>query len=373
MNIVYFSPITWRDLKQRPQHIAEELSLHHTITFVEPSISFISSLIRRNNDYRRSKVFINAQMNVTRPSGAFRLPKSAELVDYFRINSLYERSQLRTCIDQSDLIWLGSPIFYPLISDVRNKVIVFDKMDDYVQLSDSYILKKVLQRYENKLIKKADIIFLSSQSFYDATVIHNDNVFVVNNAFDSNIGRNPVKNNMINELENLIAEGKRIFGYVGTIDTWFDFDVIERIISSDENNHVVIIGRNNLKRVPHSKQLHYYNPIPKEEINDAIHTFHFCLYPFIINDFINTINPVKIYEYLSCNKKTIAARSVETERFEPHIKLYSSIEELTEILTELDSIEAPFDPDGHEDFIREHSWSNRVAYLRGIIDKVVTL
>ena len=43
---------------------------------------------------------------------------------------------------------------------------------------------------------------------------------------------------------------------------------------------------------------------------------------------LDTINPVKIYEYLAVNKPVIAVRSRETEKFKDIILLYDNLREL---------------------------------------------
>lgn len=74
MKILYFSPIYWNDLKQRPQHLAEELAKMPgvQITFVEPSISILNSIVRQNSDYKRRNQVINDSLQIFRPSGSLR-------------------------------------------------------------------------------------------------------------------------------------------------------------------------------------------------------------------------------------------------------------------------------------------------------------
>ena len=65
MNILYFAPIPFDEIKQRPQCLAEELSKYHTVYYIEPTTSLIRCLFKggkqwkkenKNNGYfRRSK------------------------------------------------------------------------------------------------------------------------------------------------------------------------------------------------------------------------------------------------------------------------------------------------------------------------------
>lgn len=98
MNILYFSPINWDYLKQRPQYIAEELSKYHSVCFVEPSISIISSILRKRFDVNSREISVNTNLKIIRPIG-FRLPKIFDLLDFIGLNLAYEKKYLKEIIE----------------------------------------------------------------------------------------------------------------------------------------------------------------------------------------------------------------------------------------------------------------------------------
>ena len=46
MKILYFSPIEYQGLKQRPQYIAEGLARQHEVTYVDPTVSMMKFLLK---------------------------------------------------------------------------------------------------------------------------------------------------------------------------------------------------------------------------------------------------------------------------------------------------------------------------------------
>jgi len=368
MNILYFSPIYWDDLKQRPQYIAEGLSTEHKVWFIEPSISFINGYIRGNTNYNRREVEINDNLIIIRPSGKWRLPRSLDLFDIFHLNFLYEKLQLSEYIKKSDLVWLGSPVFYPLVKNI-NKPIIYDKMDDYAFLTKNYLLKMLIKIYEHNLINCAETVIISSKTFYEQVSTQNNNVYLVNNAIDDRLLNKEYHNEVTQCIELLKKQNKLIFGYIGTVDHWFDYDAITTILEFRPDFHVVIVGRDNIryKRLKHDN-IHYFDPIDKSHVYSVVNCFDYCLYPFKINDFLNTINPVKLYEYLGCNKKVIAASSLETQAFTGLLALYSDNESLRELLKKVESIQKPFTQDKDvRQFLNENSWNSRVDIIKDII------
>ena len=374
MNILYFSPILWNDLKQRPQHIAEELSLYHNIYYIEPSVSLIKSIITKTDLHKCSEFIVNENLIVIRPSGKYRLPKSIDLIDVFGINNICEKKQLKPLIDKCQIVWLGSPIYYSLVKDFKNKKIVYDKMDDYVALTRNRLLKKLIHKNENELIKRADIIFASFWLFYEEIKTKGKSVFYINNAVDPKFLDSGCCNHsetIISTIKDLKEYNKIIFGYIGTVDHWFDYKAIDTILNYSKDFHVFIVGKNCMDKLSHER-IYYYDSVPKDELAGVITKFDYCLYTFKKNEFLDTIDPVKMYEYLSLNKKIIAVQSAETYRFREYISLYNNYNELEELVSCLERVRTPFNSirDVHN-FISNNNWEKRVVFIDEIITELL--
>ncbi|GIO92510.1 glycosyl transferase [Paenibacillus lactis] len=341
-----------------------------SLTFVEPSISILTGFLGKNSGYLKRQQEINENLLIFRPSGCLRVPKSIDIIDIFGLNSLYERMQLISFIEQADVIWLGSPIFYPLVKKFRQKILVFDRMDDYSYLTTNYLLKRVINKFESMLLKKSDIIFNSSVQLLQSSKAHNEHSYLVNNGIDLSLLKFAVDSNVTKEIKKIKSEGKVIFGYIGAVDHWFDYEVIDAIINKSSKFTVCIIGRDNIpeQRINHPN-IHYFQPVPKHFVGPIIDSFDICLYPFINEEAINTINPVKIYEYLSFNKKVLAVKSKETEKF-PGLYLYNNINEFNSLLGEILSFSSPFNAEELKEFTYHNSWTKRaeeiVTYLKGV-------
>jgi|GEM_PF-1099909 len=373
MKILYFSPIMWDDLKQRPQHLAEELAKVHKIYYIEPTVSIVNSLLNGNELYKPRSIKINDNLTVLRPNGKFRLPTSLFFIDFFKLNERYINKQINKLIDDCDVIWLGSPIYYSLIKDRYDKKIVYDKMDDFTVLTNNLFMKEFINRNESHLIKQAAIIFTTTKTFYESIKMINNHTYIIHNGVCNNfeIVSNSNNSKVIEDIKKLQCEGKKIFGYVGTIDHWFDFEVIKHIVNFDKNYHVFIVGKNNLPEI-NNPNIHYYKPVLKEELLLIISYFDYCLYPFKADNFADTIDPVKIYEYLSLNKKVISVYTKETERFKDYINFYSNHSELINLLANLREIKKPFNNKTLlEDFINKNCWSERAKTINNLLKNMI--
>lgn len=358
MKIAYFAPIYFDYLKQRPQHFAELLSKKHEIIYIEPTISLMRYLLKGGTSFYKIDYQINPNLKVIRAGGGFTVHKSLDYFDVFNINSISEYIQLEKYIKDCDLIWTGYPGWYNLISRYKDKKLVYDKMDEDSQIATNYFLKESLKSKEEKLIKSADLIFVSCQKFFDQIKEKHSNVKLLQNGVMVDFAHSIGIMHQDEPVRFGLSHQKTIFGYVGTISHWFDFEVLNIILEADQNNEVVLVGNNMMPEMEHER-VHYVAPVKKELVAGIIEQFDVCLYNFKRNDLLDTINPVKIYEYLAMNKPVLAVESMETRQFGKKLMLYEKPEDVRNILSV--GWRCPFrSEEERRRFINDNSWESRI-------------
>ena len=62
--------------------------------------------------------------------------------------------------------------------------------------------------------------------------------------------------------------------------------------------------------------------MPHERIFDAMLESDILIMPFVLNDLIKSVNPVKLYEYIYSGKPIISLEYGETIKFSDYIYLY---------------------------------------------------
>lgn len=352
MKILYFAPIAYDAPKQRPQFLAEELAKRHEVWYVEPTISFLKSAREKSGLCKGRHRDVSPRLHFLRLDGHFTAYRSLELFDPFGLNTVSERLQLRWLAAEADAIWVGYPAWYSVVCEMQGKKLLYDKMDDNARLTRNGLLRRLILRDEPKLIRKADCVFVTARRFYEEIRPVNPNTVLLPNAVSSGFPASQ---------EKLCDPRERVFGYVGTIGHWFDFAAIEAILKADEKNQVVLVGPVEQKSFEHPR-LFYLGTVPHEKVAGLIQTFDVCLYPFLKNELLDTIDPVKIYEYLAMNKPVLAVRSPETEKFGELVTQYSKSEELW-ALAGMD-LKKPFGTEKERlKFIRENCWETRFKII----------
>ena len=83
--------------------------------------------------------------------------------------------------------------------------------------------------------------------------------------------------------------------------------------------------------------------------------------PFLINEIIEAVDPVKLYEYINFDKNILTCRYGEIERFKPFVYFYTGYDEFIKQIQNLKSNnDVKYCNDDREMFLRENSWKCRV-------------
>lgn len=359
MKIVYFAPIEFQDLKQRPQHIAEELSKNHEIWYIEPTISWIGTLKRKNLTSHMKRRDISSSLHILRLNGYFALPIRLQHLDLLKINTWFEKLQLSHLIPDADIWWIGYEPWARLLTRTSPDII-YDKMDDNVLLNHNKTIKKYFIKTENILIKKSSVILVTAKKFYTDFSKKHPNVHLIPNG----IGLENTVNDNIMEFSS--TNTKKTFGYIGRISHWFDMQAIETIAKNNPDCEIHLLGPNDLPKLQ-IKNVIYHNSVPKSAIPEWINKFDVCLYPFKKDKLLETINPVKIYEYLAMNKPVLAIDSTEMDAFRPFIYCYKDYNELKDLSQKI--LDRPFNNiESLHNYIAHNTWEQRAHDINTILE-----
>lgn len=318
MNILYISHVPWQWIKQRPHFIAEELSKNYNVSFV-----YQSSYAGRQN-LTKNKVNNNLKLKVF-----YRLP-------FLRFNLIKEVNKilffiyLKILFSNVDIIWFTSPEFSNLIKYIKNKIIIYDCMDDVLEFpivkENSNELKKQ-KELEKNLFIISNIIFTSSERLKNKLIDrygYKNNIYTINNALNLYTKKENYQNIDFN------SKLKKIV-YIGTISDWFDFELIIESLNKFDSIEYFLFGPTDIK-IPEHKRIKYLGIVEHEKINSIMEQSDILIMPFKLNELILSVDPVKVYEYISSKKITILPEYDETKKFAEFCYLYKNKENFFNIL-----------------------------------------
>lgn len=358
-------------MKQRPQYLAEELSKWHEVWYVDPTISGMRCLKLDGTKCTKYCYNVTSNLHIIRPSGLLAAHIKLQYYDIPHINTYYERQQLKKLFSTVDIIWVGYEACYRLVrhlyrrkpSNQKRPILIYDKMDDNVMLEQHPSIKKFLSKMRKDLEQEADIVFVTANLFYKELSSWRSNVFLVPNGATLN----HLPKDISFAPNSKPSDTKKCFGYLGMISHWFDRELVESLSQNQPECKISLVGPVAIGQIQ-APNVTYYGKVPKTEVFQWISQFDICLYPFKREPLLDTIDPVKIYEYLSLNKPVIAANSMEMEKYSGLIYTYNTQDEFLKLCSQ-PILHPPFS--NKNDlfcFFRENSWKCRAEQILNIIN-----
>ena len=263
--------------------------------------------------------------------------------------------------DKVDILWLDFVKYYYLINTVKYKKLVYRCNDD---LSGFKNMPKSMLDFEEKIIRKADVVFVTSKDLMEKkSHIRNDLVYLPNGVELDNFER--VKYKLPREFQN----NKKKCIYIGAIADWIDLDLIKYTALTLKDIDFYFIGHitielDELKNIKNIKML---GTKPYEEIPNYLYFSDVAIIPFKINNLTNSISPVKLYEYMSLGLNVVTTDFKEMSYMKsPALISKDKNEFVNNIKLAIEKINFK---NKNIEYAKKNAWQSRIEvikqYLRG--------
>lgn len=351
--LLYVMENDWDWIKQRPHFLAEELSKHFNVLVLYKRQTRRANLVQNTSAVRRRPIF---QLPFLR----FRV---------FRVlNSIAFAAQLNiwSILFAPRIIWYSHP-FAHIISRKGIKTI-YDCMDDHLTWDHTSQgeAKRETTENERRLLEKSDLTVFSSETLRvtvtgRAECSHN---LVAPNAFGGSI---------IEQSDTPAApHPDNIYRicYFGFIASHFDFSSLHYCLDRLTGVELHLYGPKEVD-IPMHNQIIYHGALPHADLMKVAIEYDAFILPFHLTPLIRSVDPVKLYEYINLGKNVIAVRYRETEKFLDFAYLYSTREELLDLILRLSSTrEMKYSNEQRIDFLRVNSWSERAKLIKDFINDI---
>lgn len=350
--------ISWKWAKQRPQFLAECLSNDYFVNVVQ------------KRDYRGDNIK-GSFLKSIKLIYLLILPYNARSSIVRFLNKIILRLFYSKVYYNSKIVWVTSPELYFLLPKRKaDQLLIYDCMDDMLSFDGIKNNSNIYNFYKNaerQLLSDCDIILSSS----------NHLKHVLNQRYRVNKEINVVNNGLT--LTSLQSDSSSILKldktrvnivYIGTVSKWMDWDLILNSLNKDESLLYHIVGPIEFNG-PNHENIIYYGSIEHNMVFTVMNESDILIMPFIVNDLIKSVNPVKLYEYIYSVKPVISVGYPETEKFSDFVWLYDSFEVYFQLLQHIK--QDNFAPkksivDCHR-FCESNNWESRYQVIKNIIEK----
>lgn len=382
-DLIFVSMEDWDDVWRRNQFVCAEMARRHP----DRKILFVGLALDVSNRVRRGRLGDPSQgrtrvapgfANVTLTRPVKLLPNS--FAPWRRLNEAMFRRHVRQEADRlgmrEPVLWLNPHYAVHMAGHMGECSVVYDVTDDWTALTQSQRHADLVRAQDDALCRRADATIVCSTRLYEMKRPIARRLHLVQNGVDAahyrqvSAGEGPVP-------ARAAAWQKPVWGYTGTVHPdRVDVDLIEGVAKRMTSGTIALVGPDMLRdderdRLVRTGRVVFAGPVPYLELPQWMRVFDVCITPHRVSPFTESLNPIKLWEYLAVGKPIV---STDVAGFRDHPEFVTIATGPDPFLAAL--AEALSEPLGlsrrRRELARQHSWASRVDAIEQILEDLAT-
>lgn len=265
-----------------------------------------------------------------------------------------------------DLIWINNPKFYKLTEKLKYKKLVYSIEDDLFEFSR---IPKSLKCNHEKLIQKADLVTVTSQPLLESITssFHvKSKLMLLRNGV--NFNNCLTQYTKIPDEFNSIPEPRII--YVGVISEWFDLELLAKAAISLPNCSFVIIGpvEVSIEALNNIPNIYFLGVKPHSALPAYLQNSQVGIIPFLRNKLIESVNPIKLYEYMAAALPVVSTTWKEIESLGSPAFVAKNNDEFINSIKTIVTKPNCVDRQMLVNFAKSNTWEKRFTELMQVVD-----
>lgn len=271
---------------------------------------------------------------------------------------------------EDSVLFLQNPMAVGLIGTIDYRFLVFDAIDNWA-LHPQMPNKDLIRRNYDLIDNKADLIIVVSDSLKQIFKSNKNIVWIANG----------VDVEKFRSIASTYSFGDRIrVGYIGKIQDRVDFDLVEKLLIDHPDIEYIFVGPvySQKSRIKELKGK-YANIVFKGDVHyrlllKELGNIDIAIIPHVVDDFTDSMNPIKIYEYLAAGKQVVSTKVAGTENFEESICIAEDYESFSKYIRLcVDNLKNIKDLSMSVSRIitYEYSWENRAQTIISEVNKLI--
>jgi glycosyltransferase involved in cell wall biosynthesis len=380
-DLIFVSMEDWDDIWRRNQFVCAAFSRRfpdRQILFVSPPRN-VSYLLRSGNlkGLRQSATETVPELpriTVTRPLKL--MPNT------LRAGRLFNEAMMRRHIAsearrlglRDPILWLNPHSAVHMAGRMRERGVVYDITDDWISLTQSPAVARLTEEQDRALCARADAVIVCSSHLYAIKKDLARNLHLIPNGVD--LSHYDHIADRRGEVVPAAGKWKRpVLGYTGTIHPdRVDIALVEALAKRMPEASIVLVGPNHLspgqmKPLSALSNLYFIGPVPYKEIPQYMRAFDVCITPHLVTPFTESLNPIKLWEYLAAGLPIVSTDVAGFRDFPKLVRIANGPEEFeSELRAAL--CEEPSLIEARRREAAKHSWDSRLEDIVKVLEQI---
>ena len=374
-DLIFVSLEEWDDIWRRNQFLCAKLTERNPgmrILFVSPGRNVVREWLRGE---RRAQPAATGESAPDRPR--ITLTHAWEVLpNRFRLgrwcNGWLARRHLRRTVVRLGLrdavLWINPHDAAHLAGRLGERAVVYDVTDDWSKVSQDAARRRRTVREDRRLCGRADAVIVCSEALRRDKKPLNPHVYLVPNGVDArHYAAAPHT-----RPPGAAAWRGTVLGYTGTLHgDRLDIELIQGLAALVGGGaSVVLVGPDHLSAAERARlqlpNVFLTGAVPYARLPEYMHCFDVCIVPHRVSPFTESLNPIKLWEYLALGKPIVSTGVAGFRDYPRFVRLADTAQEFADQAREAGS-EPPQVARERRAEAARHSWEARCEAVEQII------
>jgi glycosyltransferase involved in cell wall biosynthesis len=324
-DIVCLSNHYWDERWFRKQEFMSRFARENRVLYVEPSFSMARGPEEHLSDVATNR-FMRARLE-RHADGVTLLkpPRGLPKWSHPRVERLTYRwyghvvgHAMRSLGMRDAILWIYRPSYWHGLAAIPYRHFVFDLTDDLAAYGRHEGGLPHVERFVTDLARRSDLLVVTATTLLERYGQLAKRAVQIPNGFDASRFDGSDELDPPSLLESV---PRPIIGFVGTLFTFLDFELLERVALAHHDKSLVLVGpvettaQRKVARLLRLPNVHHVDDQPQAAVPLFLAQFDVCLNAFLAGRAADSVIPLKVFEYLAAGKPVVSTpmRALEQE------------------------------------------------------------
>jgi teichuronic acid biosynthesis glycosyltransferase TuaH len=384
-DLIFVSMEDWDDVWRRNQFVCAELARRHP----QSKVLFVGLSRNLSRDLRHGRIAALRKQATVRLTGFTNIVVTHPLKllpDTLAWGRKLNEQSFRRHVQRvarglgmiRPILWLNPHYAVHMVGRMGEGAVVYDVTDDWISLNQAEAVKTLVIKQDAELCAKADATIVCSQKLHELKKGSVRELYLIPNGVDAEHyrcvleGTGPLPD---------VAKGwpKPVIGYTGTIQPdRLDVPLVVEMARQMTGGSIVLVGPNLLPpadaaRLAECGNVFLPGVVSYREIPEVMRAFDVCIVPHKVTPFTESLNPIKLWEYLAAGKPVVSTEVAGFRDFPDLVRLARTAEGLLaaahEAIAAVGTAEGNARAAQQRAVAREHSWERRIDEIEKVFER----
>jgi len=221
---------------------------------------------------------------------------------------------------KNPITWTFLPTSAEVVGALDEKLIVYHCVDEFSEFTGTD--KNAILAMERDLLRKADLVLVSSGPLYETKRLYNPRTSVVTHGVDLDHFRKACDPKTVLPAD-IAGLSHPVIGFYGLVADWVDLNLIRFLAVSRPSWSFVLIGKvdTDVSAIEGLTNVHMLGRKPYSALPSYCAGIDVAILPFAINELTLASNPLKLREYLAAGLPVVTTNIPEARRLGEHVRV----------------------------------------------------